>query len=431
LQKKERFSSFTFFKTFPAASSWQKKKRKKMAEPGKPAEEDEEEKEEVVAVTFKKKSRANVRKRKGTKGDDENDELAKKVNSSNVNADDDNRERERREEERNNNGKQYQSLLGGSSKASSSKIHEKRVFAYEGDRSVQIRDDGGATREIEIDTARDRDGRALREQKLKLAAERLKQNNENNKDVMCGAVVEDDKVYRGTNAYTDYRAGFRKEQTIANEKGGGAHGPARASANVRTTYVMDYKPDICKDYKDTGYCGYGDACKFVHDRGDYKQGWQLDKDWERKLQEQKEKQAALEKMEKALNSDGEEVDLNPDDDEEDDETFDGDIPGECQMCSESWMDVRNPVVTKCKHYFCEACALRNDSAKKEKTCFTCEMPTGGTFNSAKDILKRVKDMKRDGVKTWGKKKKEKKQGMMGGGASQQKNVDRSSGWALG
>jgi hypothetical protein len=41
-------------------------------------------------------------------------------------------------------------------------------------------------------------------------------------------------------------------------------------------------------------------------------------------------------------------------------------------------------------------------------------------------------MKRDGVKTWGKKKKEKKRGvMMGGGASQQKNVDRSSGWALG
>ena len=88
---------------------------------------------------------------------------------------------------------------------------------------------------------------------------------------------------------------------------------------------MDFKPDICKDYKDTGYCGYGDACKFVHDRGDYKQGWQLDKDWEQKLQEQKEKQAELERMEKALNSDGEEVDLNADDDEEEDETFDGSI----------------------------------------------------------------------------------------------------------
>lgn len=411
---------------------------KKMTEPNKTAGEDDEGEEEIVTVTFKKKSRANVRKRKGMKGDDENDESAKKLNSTNAETvNNSNRDTKGREEEEGNIGKQYQSLLGGSSKASSSKITEKRVFAYEGDRSVQIRDDGGATREIEIDTAKDRDGRALREQKLKLAAQRLNNNNNNNNtdndNVVCGLVVEDDKVYRGTNAYTDYRAGFRKEQTTANEKGGGAHGPARASANVRMTYVMDFKPDICKDYKDTGYCGYGDACKFVHDRGDYKQGWQLDKDWEQKLQEQKEKQAELERMEKALNSDGEEVDLNADDDEEEDETFDGSIPGECQMCSKSWLDVRSPIVTKCKHYFCEACALRNDSAKKEKTCFVCEMPTGGTFNSAKEILKRVKDMKRDGVTTWGKKKKEKKRGVMmaSGGGSRNKIVDRSSGWALG
>lgn len=25
------------------------------------------------------------------------------------------------------------------------------------------------------------------------------------------------------------------------------------------------------------YCGYGDACKFMHDRGDYKSGWELDR----------------------------------------------------------------------------------------------------------------------------------------------------------
>ena len=57
------------------------------------------------------------------------------------------------------------------------------------------------------------------------------------------------------NNYVDYRAGFRREHTIASEKGGGAHGPMRASSNVRMTFIMDYKPDICKDYKETGFAG--------------------------------------------------------------------------------------------------------------------------------------------------------------------------------
>ena len=43
------------------------------------------------------------------------------------------------------------------------------------------------------------------------------------------------------------------------------------------TVRFDYQPDICKDYKETGYCGYGDSCKFIHDRGDYKSGWEIDR----------------------------------------------------------------------------------------------------------------------------------------------------------
>ena len=46
---------------------------------------------------------------------------------------------------------------------------------------------------------------------------------------------------------------------------------------MRQTAIFDYKPDICKDYKETGYCGYGDSCKFIHDRSDYKSGWELDR----------------------------------------------------------------------------------------------------------------------------------------------------------
>lgn len=34
-------------------------------------------------------------------------------------------------------------------------------------------------------------------------------------------------------------------------------GPIRAPANLRATVRWDYQPDICKDYKETGFCGFG------------------------------------------------------------------------------------------------------------------------------------------------------------------------------
>ena len=46
-------------------------------------------------------------------------------------------------------------------------------------------------------------------------------------------------------------------------------------------------------------------------------------------------------------------------------------------------------MTKCKHYFCEHCALRQ--YQKSKLCFVCEEPTGGTFNIAHDIIKKFKE----------------------------------------
>jgi len=34
-------------------------------------------------------------------------------------------------------------------------------------------------------------------------------------------------------------------------------GPVRAPAHLRATVRWDYQPDICKDYKETGFCGFG------------------------------------------------------------------------------------------------------------------------------------------------------------------------------
>lgn len=71
---------------------------------------------------------------------------------------------------------------------------------------------------------------------------------------------------------TTHVQGFRKENA-----GGLTLGPQRVSGHVRTTLRVDYQPDICKDYKETGFCAYGDTCKFLHDRGDYKAGWELER----------------------------------------------------------------------------------------------------------------------------------------------------------
>lgn len=135
------------------------------------------------------------------------------------------------------------------------------VFQYESTRQVQTQDDSRATAVSEIETAFDRDNRAIRERVLKQASEAIQ-----------GGESSSSKVYKGIHGYTDHKAGFRQEHTISREKAGGAHGPLRASAHIRMTVRFDYQPDICKDYKETGYCGYGDSCKFMHDRGDYKSG---------------------------------------------------------------------------------------------------------------------------------------------------------------
>ena len=171
----------------------------------------------------------------------------------------------------------------------------------------------------------------------------------------------------------------------------------RASSNVRMTFIMDYKPDICKDYKETGFCGYGDSSP-LHDRGDYKHGWQLDREWEQKEKARKEAMAKLDQMERDLGEDGQALAPGDEDDGEDP------LPASCPVCGDTWDVAKDPVMTKCKHYFCEHCALRHNA--KEKLCFTCQRPTGGTFNSAKDIIKRVKEMKEKGV-SWAKTRQKK------------------------
>ncbi len=75
----------------------------------------------------------------------------------------------------------------------------------------------------------------------------------------------------------------------------------------------------------------------------------------------------------------------PEEEEEDD------LPFACYICRRPWEEVQEPVVTQCKHYFCEQCALKHNA--KSGKCFVCEKPTRGIFNVANDILKKVQQKK--------------------------------------
>ena len=183
---------------------------------------------------------------------------------------------------------------------------------------------------------------------------------------------EDDKIYRGMNNYAQY---VEKRESLMGKR---IHikGPIRASGNVRTTTRWDYDPMICKDYKETGYCGYGDNCKWMHDRSDYKLGWQL----EREEREAEDRKRAGEGAEES--SDDEKYVIHSDDD---------DLPVKCPLCRQVFS---NPVVTRCKHYFCEKCAL--DHYRKSQRCFVCGKQTSGMFNPAKDLIERMAKREAEG-----------------------------------
>ena len=156
-------------------------------------------------------------------------------------------------------------------------------------------------------------------------------------------------------------------------------GPIKAPTNIRTTTTTDFAPDVCKDYKQTGFCGFGQNCKFLHDRSDYKQGWQLDREWEDVTKGKKVGGIVV------ANANRRKVE---EEDDDKDATLE-DIPFACIICKGPY---REPVVTRCGHYFCEPCALKR--YRKDPSCGACGLGTNGVFISAKR-LKKLLDKKRE------------------------------------
>ncbi|XP_011363451.1 RING finger protein 113A-like [Pteropus vampyrus] len=206
-------------------------------------------------------------------------------------------------------------------------------------------EDMGATAVYQLDTEKERAAQAIFERSQKI------------QEMLRGK--EDDKIYRGINNYQKYMK--PKDTSMGNASSGMVRkGPIRAPEHLRATVRWDYQPDICKDYKETGFCGFGDSCKFLHDRSDYKHGWQI----EREL-------------------DGGRYGVYEDENYEvgsDDEK----IPFKCLICRQTF---QNPVVTKCRHYFCENCALQH--FRTTPRCYVCDQPTNGVFNPAKELISKL------------------------------------------
>lgn len=110
----------------------------------------------------------------------------------------------------------------------------------------------------------------------------------------------------------------------------------------------------------------------MHDRGDYKTGWQLEKEWE-EAQRNKTKFGASDPNKYAVSESESEEEL----------------PFACLICRQEF---KNPVVTRCNHYYCEQCAI--DYYKKSPKCYACGAATSGVFNTAKNMLKKLAEKKK-------------------------------------
>jgi RING finger protein 113A len=189
----------------------------------------------------------------------------------------------------------------------------------------------------------------------------------------AASTSEPDGTYKGAANYQN----FIQKNPDAPTK----FGPVKAPTNVRTITVTDFAPDVCKDWKQTGFCGYGDSCKYLHMREDYKAGWELDRDWEVNTKGKKLDGRVVSQRNGAGKA--------AEDDEEDEDEMLENIPFACIICRKPY---KEPIITKCGHYFCESCALQR--YRKNPTCAACGAGTGGVFNVAKK-LSTLLDKKRE------------------------------------
>lgn len=166
----------------------------------------------------------------------------------------------------------------------------------------------------------------------------------------------------------------RSAQEVQNEigftmrkKASGTSRQIKQASNLKASTFTDYQPDVCKDFKQTGFCGYGDSCKFLHSRDDFVKGWSVVRDWDITAKNKTESQL----------KDSSSLDLE-------------NIPFKCVICKN---DYKQPVVTTCGHYFCSNCFSKG--IKETPNCAVCGVDTQGVVKVATKLKKLLKQKKEE------------------------------------
>ncbi|KAL6940761.1 hypothetical protein ACO0QE_004677 [Hanseniaspora vineae] len=142
------------------------------------------------------------------------------------------------------------------------------------------------------------------------------------------------------------------EEQVEDSKDKRSESSNESNSYHKVNVLMDYQPDVCKDYKLTGFCGYGDSCKFIHSRDDFIKGTRTNIDWKTGQPRSTQLQSK-------------------------------DIPSKCAICKK---DYSKPIRTSCKHYFCQKCFLQRLEETPE--CFVCGKNTQGVMKPAGKLMKK-------------------------------------------
>lgn len=211
-------------------------------------------------------------------------------------------------------------------------------------RSVKKNEDGAVSkpkRKLDVDDF-ESDSYDLLEKKIKSSSHSIKKRKPMNSIKKPTRDVEHGQSSDKSNALSNPSLEQATTDKSAGEKSVGPIKPPPIS--IKTTTITDFQPDVCKDFLQTGYCGYGDTCKFLHIRDELKQRKPIEKEWETVTVQQKTDKSKEQ------------------------------MPYRCVICSK---DYSLPVKTECNHLFCQKCFMNRYRNLKKPNCFICGKDTGG------------------------------------------------------